>query len=41
MNIIRYDEDFSLPHNWDMYDIEIRSSFINNNLSDSTIVEFI
>jgi hypothetical protein len=41
MNIIRYDEDVSLPHNWDMYDIEIRSSFIKKNLSDSTIVEFI
>lgn len=41
MKIIRYDEDITLPHDWKMYDLSIRNSFIKENLSDTSSMEFI
>jgi hypothetical protein len=41
MEIIKYDEDITLPHDWNMYDLFIRNSFIKENLSDPSNIEFI
>lgn len=41
MKIIKYDEDITLPHDWKMYDLSIRDSFIKENLSDTSSTEFI
>jgi hypothetical protein len=41
MKIIKYDEDITLPHDWNMYDLYIRDSFIKENLSDSSNKEFL
>lgn len=39
--VIRYDENTTLPHDWEMYDISKRNNFIKENLSDSSNIEFI
>jgi hypothetical protein len=39
--VIRYDENTTLPHDWEMYDISKRNTFIKENLSDSSNIEFI
>lgn len=41
MKIIKYDENTTLPHDWKVYDLSIRNSFISENLSDSSNIEFI
>lgn len=41
MKIIKYDENVTLPHDWNMYDLSIRNSFIRENLSDPSNIEFI
>lgn len=41
MKIIKYDENITLPHDWEMYDLSIRNSFIKENLSDSSSIDFI
>jgi len=41
MKIIKYDENTTLPHDWDIYDLSIRNSFIRENLSDPSNIEFI
>lgn len=40
-NIINYDENHTLPHDWIMYDLHQRNIFIKENLSDSSNIEFI
>jgi hypothetical protein len=40
-NIINYDEDYTLPHDWMMYDLHQRNIFIKENLNDSSNIEFI
>ena len=39
--IIRYDENTTLPHNWEFYDILERSEFIRNNINDPIHIYFI
>jgi len=39
--IIKYGENTTLPHDWDMYDLLERNNFIKENLSDSSNIEFI
>jgi len=39
--IIKYDENTTLPHDWEMYDVFKRNDFIKENLSDSSNIEFI
>ena len=39
--IIRYDENTTLPHNWEFYDILERSEFIRNNINDPIHIDFI
>jgi len=39
--VIKYDENTTLPHDWEMYDIYERNNFIIENLSDSSNIEFI
>jgi len=41
MKIIKYDENITLPHDWKVYDLSIRNSFIRENLSDPSNIEFI
>jgi hypothetical protein len=41
MKIIKYDENTTLPHDWKLYDLSIRNSFIRENLSDPSNIEFI
>lgn len=41
MKIIKYDENVTLPHDWKMYDLSIRNSFIKENLSDPSNIEFV
>lgn len=41
MKIIKYDENTTLPHDWKVYDLSIRNSFIRENLSDPSNIEFI
>ena len=41
MNIIKYDEATTLPHDWNMYDLSTRNSFMKENLSDKSNIEFI
>ena len=38
-NNIRYDENVTLPHNWEMYDMNERNCFIKENLNDSPIID--
>jgi len=40
-NVINYDENYTLPHDWMMYDLNQRNIFIKENLSDSSNIEFI
>jgi hypothetical protein len=39
--IIKYDENTTLPQDWEMYDVFKRNDFIKENLSDSSNIEFI
>ncbi len=39
--IIRYDENVTLPHNWELYDILKRSEFIKNNINKPIHIDFI
>lgn len=39
--IIRYDENTTLPHNWEFYDILERSEFIKNNINKPIHIDFI
>lgn len=41
MKIIKYDENTTLPHDWNIYDLSVRNSFIRENLSDPSNIEFI
>lgn len=41
MKIIKYDENTTLPHDWNIYDLSVRNSFISENLSDPSNIEFI
>jgi hypothetical protein len=38
---IRYDECITLTHDWEVHDLHKRNSFIMENLSDSSNIEFI
>ena len=40
-NIINYDENITLPHDWNIYDLNQRNTFIKENLSDSSSIEFV
>ena len=41
MKVIKYDENNTLPHDWDMYDESQRNSFMKENLSDSSNIEYL
>jgi hypothetical protein len=40
-DLIKYDENTTLPHDWNIYDLFERNNFIKENLSDSKSIEFI
>lgn len=41
MKNIRYDENITLPHDWDLYYMSQKNYFIKENLSDSSNIEYV